>query len=70
MNRYHTRSKFNPNCPQEDSREIAPNSLVYVQQRPLRHVSAFAGSPFALRSPEEQAAEQARIARLVPGWTP
>lgn len=68
MGKYHSNRGPVEGCPAPDGREIKSNSLVYVQQRPSRR--AFAGSPFGLRSQEEQAAEQERIARLVPGWTP
>ena len=36
MNRYHSKRGPVEGCPQPDSREIAPGSLVYVQQRPSR----------------------------------
>lgn len=56
MHRYHSRKPPVEDCPQRDNPEIDPRNVIQ---------SPFRGSPFALRSPAEQAAESARIARLL-----
>lgn len=64
--KYHTRKHPVADCPQADSREIAPGDLVYVPQRPRRCISALeVGTPAALRTCEFTAADRPWIDKLI-----